>query len=223
MNSIADMGGMHGFGSVISEGENEPIFHEDWERRVCAVNMAVWFGGAWCADETRNMMESMAPAHYLSSSYYEHWLHFMETLLVKKGVVTADELVAGRLISSGKGSSLIKQVSKDDCWPAFRAGGSIAMPTEEIQRFSVGDQVIGKNINPQHHTRIPRYVRGRKGVITACQGSFGFADTRAQGLGDHPQYLYTVRFEGFELWGPDAGPRDAVYMDLYDSYLEFAL
>ncbi|VTU31151.1 Nitrile hydratase subunit beta [Variovorax sp. SRS16] len=220
MNSIADMGGMHGFGPVISEGEVEPVFHEDWERRVCCVNLAIWFGGAWCADETRNMMESMEPSHYLSSSYYEHWLYFMETLLVKKGVVTQQELEAGHLISSGKGSTLITPIKKQDCWPAFRAGGSIAMPTNATQRFQEGDRVKGRNINPEHHTRLPRYARGRKGTVARHLGSFGFADSRAQGLGNDPQHMYTVRFEGEELWGPDAGPCDAVYLDLYDSYLD---
>jgi nitrile hydratase subunit beta len=219
MNSIADMGGIHGFGPVVPETD-EPVFHQDWERRICCVNLAIWFGGAWSADETRFSMEKMDPAHYLSTTYYEHWLHFMEELLVAKGVVTADELKAGHLISSGEGSSLISKVAKEQCWPAFCAGGSIAMPAEQPQRFKVGDNIVARNINPSHHTRLPRYVRGRKGTIVAHHGSFGFADTRAQGLGDHPQHLYGVRFEGADLWGPDAGPRDAIYLDLYDSYMD---
>lgn len=222
MDSIADMGGMHGHGPVRAEAD-EPVFHEDWERRVCCVNMAIWFGGAWSADETRFSMESMDPAHYLSSSYFEHWLHFMEDLLVKKGVVTAEELASGKLISSGVGSSLISKVAPGTSVPAFRVGGSIAMPTDRPVRFSEGQRVVARNIHPATHTRLPRYVRGKVGTVLRNLGSFGFADTRAHGLGDLPQHAYAVRFEGAVLWGPDAGPRDCVILDMYDDYLDPAI
>lgn len=195
MNSIADMGGMHGFGPINPE-DDEPTFHDDWERKVCTINMAIWFGGAWSADETRYSMESMAPAEYLASSYYEHWLHFMEDLLVKKGVVTQEELEAGQLTTSGVGSSLIRQVQPDECWSAFQASGSTAMPSEIPARFSVGDRVRALNINPPTHTRSPRYVRGKVGTVVTAHGGFAFPDTRVIGKGDHPQPLYTVRFDG---------------------------
>ncbi len=94
------------------------------------------------------------------------------------------------------------------------------MPVDQAPRFKVGDSVVARNIHPAHHTRLPRYVRGKTGTVTATLGGFAFADTRAHGEGDQPQHMYAVRFEGAELWGPDAGSRDAVYLDLYDSYLE---
>lgn len=219
MDSIADMGGMHGFGPVVAETQ-EPTFHEQWEARVCGLNMAVWFGGSWCADETRFSMESMPPAEYLATSYFEHWLHFMEDLLVSKGVVTAEELAAGHLLTSGVGSTLIQRVLPGTSVDAFRAGGSCAMPAAQSPRFKVGDKVLARNIHPAHHTRLPRYVRGKPGTVFAALGGFAFADTRAHGKGDQPQHMYAVRFEGKDLWGPDAGSCDAVYLDLYDSYLE---
>ncbi len=77
-------------------------------------------------------------------------------------------------------------------------------------------------MNPRTHTRLPRYVRGRLGTVAACPGAFAFADSLAQGKGADLQHVYTVRFEGSELWGPDAGPKDAVYIDLYESYVEAA-
>lgn len=219
MNSIADMGGMDGFGPVVAE-ENEPTFHYDWERQVCVTNMAVWFGGAWCADETRHSMESMDPVRYLSTSYYEHWLHFMEELLVKKGVVTTEELGAGKLISSGPGSTLISKVAPETAVPAFRAGGSIAMPAQEAARFKEGDAVVVRNIHPPGHTRCPRFTRGKRGTVLRILGGFAFADTRAHGLGDAPQHVYHVRFEGTDLWGAAAGAKDAVILDMYDAYLD---
>jgi nitrile hydratase len=79
---------------------------------------------------------------------------------------------------------------------------------------------LARNINPVGHTRLPRYIRGRLGIVQGNHGGFVFADTRAHGLGDQPQHVYSVRFEARELWGPEAGPNDAVYIDLWDSYIE---
>jgi nitrile hydratase len=216
MNSIADMGGMHGFGAVVPE-RGEPVFHQDWERRVCGLAMTIAF---WTFDEGRFSIESMPPGAYLETSYYEHWLYAAETLLVRKGVLTPQELEAGRPSSPTSVPASSKPMRKEQCWPAFRAGGSIAMPTDRAARFRVGDAVVARNLHPAGHTRLPRYARGHRGTVVACRGSFGFADTRAHGLGDHPQHLYTVRFEGRELWGEDGGARDAIHLDLYESYLE---
>lgn len=221
MNSVADMGGMHGFGPVRPEA-NEPLFDSDWERSVWTVGMSVMILDYWRDDESRYSMERMEPAHYLSSRYYEHWLHFLEEMLVEKGILTREELAIGHADPESHGSMAHLARTPEQYLAKFRAGGSIAMPSQSPQRFSIGDGVRARNLNPSHHTRLPRYVRGRLGVVHAVHGSFGFADTRAQGTGDHPQFLYSVRFEAAEVWGPTADGRDAVYIDLYDSYLEQA-
>jgi len=93
MNGIHDLGGMHGMGPIRPE-PNEPVFHEDWERRVFGLMVATFGGGQYNVDEFRHAIERMDPAHYLESSYYEHWLSAVETLLVEKGVLSADELAA---------------------------------------------------------------------------------------------------------------------------------
>lgn len=219
MNGIHDMGGMHGFGPVIRE-DNEPIFHAEWERRVHAASLAFILSGAWNVDEHRFSIERIEPAQYLKESYYERWLHGVENLLLKKKIVTKAELESGRLMTSGKGADAVTPVTKAQVVPFFEHGGSIEMAVNVAPRFKVGDAVIVRNINPHHHTRVPRYARGKRGTVTALHGSFGFADTRAQALGDDPQHLYTVRFEGAELWGPDTEPREAVYLNMYESYLE---
>jgi nitrile hydratase subunit beta len=103
---------------------------------------------------------------------------------------------------------------------AIRTGASSRAEVTSPPRFGTGDRVIARNLNPLGHTRLPRYVRGKRGVIQRNYGGFVFADTRAHGLGDHPQHLYSVRFEARELWGPEASPRDALYIDLWESYLE---
>jgi nitrile hydratase len=210
---------MHGFGPVIRE-EDEPVFHADWERRIHAVGLALILSGAWSVDEWRFFIEQMEPAQYLRASYYERWLHSVEDLLVEKKVATRAELEAGHLMTSGKGHNAITPVTREQVAPFFQHGGSLAMAAAEAPRFKIGDVVIARNINPLHHTRVPRYARGKRGSVVALHGGFAFADTRAQGLGDNPQHLYTVRFEGAELWGPDAEPREALYLNMYDSYLD---
>lgn len=91
MNSVHDCGGMEGFGPIVRE-EDEPVFHADWERRMFALLWAAGAHGHWNIDESRFAMERMGAAKYLSTTYYEHWLHGLETLLVEKGVLTAKEL-----------------------------------------------------------------------------------------------------------------------------------
>lgn len=86
-------------------------------------------------------------------------------------------------------------------------------------QFKAGDLVLARNANPAGHTRIPRYVRGRRGVVDRDHGVFVFPDTHAAGLGPKPQHVYSVRFAARELWGPEGHPQDAVYVDLWDDYL----
>lgn len=93
MNGIHDLGGMHGMGPVAPEA-NEPVFHEEWERRMFGLMIATFAGGHYNVDEFRHGIERMDPAEYLESSYYEHWLHTVERLLVEKGVITREELDA---------------------------------------------------------------------------------------------------------------------------------
>jgi nitrile hydratase subunit beta len=89
-------------------------------------------------------------------------------------------------------------------------------------RFKAGQQVRARNINPQGHTRLPRYPRGKIGTIERDHGVFVFPDTNAHFLGEKPQHVYSVRFAARELWGPQASARDAVYVDLWEDYLERA-
>src|SRR5215467_1235048 len=93
---------------------------------------------------------------------------------------------------------------------------------EASARFKVGDRVRARKINPTGHTRLPRYARGREGVVSRHHGIFVFPDTNANFQGEQPRHLYSVRFRAQELWGESASPRDSVYLDLWDSYLEHA-
>ena len=109
---------------------------------------------------------------------------------------------------------------KDMVATAIKSGASTRAQVMKAPRFKAGDKVVARNINPPTHTRLPRYIRGKRGVVQHNHGGFAFADTRAHGLGDQPHHVYSVRFEARELWGDDAEPRDAVYIDLWEPYIE---
>jgi nitrile hydratase subunit beta len=221
MNGVHDLGGMHGFGPVVRE-QNEPVFHSDWEKRAFAMTLTAMGRGVCNVDEFRRAIERMPPASYLAATYYEKWLYAVESLLVEKGVATREEIASGHAAapapadasdSSGSGSSggvesFDNSAVKLRFDKSFRPG------------FKVGDRVVARNFNPEHHTRLPRYARGKRGVVRYDQGVFVFPDTHAHGQGSKPQHVYTVVFEAKELWGPDCNERAPVYLDCWEDYLE---
>jgi nitrile hydratase len=216
MNGIHDMGGMHGFGKVEPEPD-EPVFHAPWEGRCLALNRALGYTGIWTIDQTRAGIEELPPDVYLSSSYYKKWALRLENLVVAMGLAGADEIKAGHALRPGK--TLKRKLAAADV-PNTLSRGSFARPPSAAARFKTGDRVRTKNIHPATHTRLPRYTRGRTGVIEALRGCHVFPDTAALGQGDHPQWLYTVLFEGRELWGDSAEPTLQVSIEAFEPYLE---
>jgi len=219
MNGICDMGGMDGFGPIVT-CPGEPVFHADWEARTVGIQMALAIGGAWLDDECRSSIEQMTPLNYLETSYYEHWLYFIEDLLVRKQIVAKEGLRSGCATSPRPASSQISRVSPDAALTAFAGSPSHIMATDLKPRFTAGQSVLARNIHPQTHTRLPRYVRGKRGRVLKHLGSFDLPDTRAGGVVGRPQHAYSVRFEAKELWGPQGGANDAVILDMFDLYLE---
>lgn len=220
MNSIHDFGGMQGYGPVIPDVD-EPIFAHDWERLGFGVNMLMIVIGLYKADESRHAMEKIPPVHYLDSPYYLHWIEGFERILLEKGIVTEEELKTG--VSEGPAPDWLKTAElppNDQMGALVRAIHDMTGDASDAQRFAVGDKVRAININPRTHTRLPRYIRGHVGTVTAAREAFVYADQRAHSDGEDPQWVYSVRFEGAELWGPDAGVKDAVYIDLYQPYIE---
>lgn len=212
------MGGWQGFGPVIQEPD-EPVFHGEWEERVLALNLSAG-GGRWNIDMGRFARENTPPADYLARSYYEMWLYGLEKLVVEKGMVEANELSAARtgahfeaVAEPGLPAARVER--------AMRSGGSTRVDEDIAPEFAVGQRVRASVDAPPTHTRCPRYVRGRSGVIERDHGVFIFPDTHAHGKGLKPQHVYAVRFEAEELWGT-ANQGGAVYVDLWDDYLELA-
>jgi nitrile hydratase beta subunit len=216
MDGIHDMGGMHGFGKVEPE-PNEPVFHAPWEGRTMALNRALGYTGIWTIDQTRYGIERLPPDVYLNSSYYKKWAVRLENLLIAKGLIGADELKAGHALRPGQ--PLKRTLAAADV-PNTLSRGSFTRPAQGPARFKPGDRVRTKNIHPETHTRLPRYARDREGVIEAIRGCHVFPDTAAQGKGDDPQWLYTVLFDGRELWGKDSDPTLKVSIEAFEPYLD---
>ena len=215
MNGAHDLGGMDGFGPVLREAD-EPVFHAEWERRIFALSIAASGLGRWNIDMGRFAREDVDPGLYLRESYFEHWLRGLQRLLVEKGLLTAAELGSGR--ASGPGTLPAVPAARI---PAGLARGSSARRSDNAPgRFRVAEAVRVRNLNPRGHTRLPRYCRGKLGVIERDHGRFVFPDSNAVDGDERPQHCYAVRFTARALWGPDAPPGDCVFVDLWDDYLD---
>ncbi|MFL5297180.1 MAG: nitrile hydratase subunit beta [Phenylobacterium sp.] len=217
MNSIHDMGGMAGMGPIAPEAD-EPVFHHAWEGRVHALTAATPIPRS-NIDAGRHQRELIPAAEYLAMSYYEKWLRGFTERLLDQGVVSRRELETGRADPAAPKAT--PTVGPADI-PGIMSRPGSYLRDGPAPRFAVGDRVRARNLNPAGHTRLARYVRGRKGVIEAFRGIHVFPDTNAHFRGEDPQPLYTVRFTARELWGPNANPRDSVSLDLWEPYLERA-
>jgi len=192
MDGIHDLGGMHGFGPVVVEHE-EPVFHAAWEGRVFALAGLAIRGGLANPDAFRHAIERLSPAEYLTAGYYGRWLAALERLLSERGAL-----------------------------PRRAPAATARRDVPRVARFAVGDAVVARKVHPAGHTRLPRYVRGRRGVVACVHPAWVFPDTNAHERGEHPQHVYAVRFAATELWGDDADPAASVHVDLFESYLERA-
>lgn len=216
MNGVHDMGGMDGFGKVEVEA-NEPPFHERWEGRVLAMQRALGYAGAWHIDDSRFSQESLPPQVYLAASYYWRWALGMQKNLIERGFVAADEIAAGHALRSAK--PLPRKLTADVVSTSMTRS-SFFRQQQAPARFKPGDRVRTINIHPQTHTRLPRYARDKLGTVERIHGCHAYPDSVATDRGDDPQWLYTVVFDGREIWGADADPTLKVSIDAFEPYLE---
>lgn len=219
MNGGQDLGGAHGHGPVRLE-PNEPVFHAEWERRAFALTLAMARPGGWNIDMSRYARENRPPQEYLSMSYYELWFYALETMLKERDLIRHDEIAAGH--AQGPAKPVTRVLTPDDVLRVLHRGGPTERDAGTAAVFKAGDRVRAKNINPLTHTRLPRYVRGHTGTIERVIGCHVFPDTNANGAGEDPQWLYTVRFDGPELWGESSDPSVTISVDAWEPYLERA-
>lgn len=217
MNGVHDMGGMEGLGPIEPE-KNEPVFHEAWEGRMLAINIAVGAWGKWNIDAGRHSRELIPGAVYLRSGYYEKWMLGLGELLVKSQLLTREELEGGTPAAGSEKAT--PPLTAEKVGPALTKGRPVTRNVSVPAAFRPGQSVHAKNIHVPGHTRLPRYARGRQGVIHRDHGVHVFPDSNAHFQGEQPHHLYSVRFEARELWGETAHGRGAVYLDLWEAYLE---
>ncbi len=217
MNGVHDMGGMHGMGPLEPE-PNEPVFHEPWEGRVYALTGPIGFG-PWARGRNwgsgRFRIESIPAAEYLRMSYYEKWFTRLVGWLLESNLITQAELESGEADPNLPRPTLLP-ASTD------ASTGSARLDVAVSPRFRPEQRVRARNMHPRGHTRLPRYTRGKHGTVVRDHGVFALQDTDENGqrLGEPPQHVYTVRFTARELWGDGANERDAVYLDLWEDYLD---
>jgi len=216
VNGVHDMGGMQNLGAMVPEPEGSP-FHADWEGRVHAMTVASPTRGN--IDAGRHQREKIPGPEYLAMSYYEKWFRSLSELLVLRGLATRDELATGKAAPGAKATPYLLAEAVE---PSLTRRGSYVRDVNAAPLFAPGDAVRARNLNPDGHTRLPRYARGRIGVVVAAHGAHVFPDSNAHGKGEDPHPLYTVRFTARELWGEAANPRDSVSLDLWEPYLERA-
>lgn len=200
MNGIHDMGGIDGFGPIVVQ-RAEPVFHSRWEGRVHAMceNMA---GRLFQADQHRYAIEQMPVLHYLETGYYERWLEAAEKVLIDNGLITREELLSGHAAV-----------------PPATPPGRESRPSEVVPNLKPGDRVRTLNISPKGHTRLPRYARGKHGIVKTVNGPFLLPDVNAHRSDASWEPCYAVEFTAVELWGPQCNPRDLVCVDVWQSHL----
>jgi nitrile hydratase len=217
MDGAHDMGGVAWSDKVRPEPD-EPVFHAEWERRAFALTLAMAMPGGWTIDMSRFAREDRRPEDYLSKSYYQIWLAGLERLMLERGLVATAEIDAGQALDPAR--PVARTLTPDGVAAMLHRGGPTERQATAAARFAIGERIRTKMIDPPTHTRLPRYVRGHVGEIERVLGFHVFPDSNAAGAGEAPQWLYTVRFDGLELWGEASDPNLRISVDAWESYLE---
>lgn len=237
--ALSDMGGRAEFYGPVVREEDEPVFHSRAEGRVFGMSGFVLALFGRNVDAFRHAMEHLPRETYMGG-YYRRWLGGLERMLVRAGYLGADEVdarIEGRPGTQGDRRAPRGQVAviarvtrwlQRPRFPSFvsahvlpRVFGT-SRPAVGVGRFSIGDRIRVRPFQAEGHTRQPGYVTGKPGVVTAHLGATLFPDAHAIGRRARPVHLYTVAFEGSDLWGEHAEPGTEVRVDLYEPYLEAA-
>jgi nitrile hydratase subunit beta len=211
--SHADLGGTLGHGAVVPEPEVE-LWHAAWEPRVLALTLAMGATGTWNIDMSRSARETLPD--YAQRDYYRIWLGGLTRLLDAHGLVDGDELAAGRALHAPVPLRRVLQAS--EVAAVLACGAPTERPATTPPRFVLGQHVRTYAGPVPHHTRLPGYAKGKRGVVQRIHGTHVFADANASGRGEQPHWLYTVAFDGAELW-PGAAPGLTVSIDAWEPYL----
>jgi nitrile hydratase beta subunit len=218
MDGAHDMGGV--WSGAVQPEPNEPPFHAEWERRAFALTLAMAMPGGWNIDMSRFAREDRPPEDYLGKSYYQIWLAGLERLMFARNLVSPDEIEAGKPLHPAR--PVARTLTPEGVAGMLHRGGPTERKPTSPALFAAGERVRAKTIHPPTHTRLPHYVRGHVGTIERVVGFHVFPDSNAVGAGENPQWLYTVTFDGRELWGNESDAGLKVSVDAWEPYLERA-
>ena len=210
----ADIGGTTGYGPIEPEPEGV-VFHHGWEAKALALTLAAGSPGGWNIDMSRSARETLSD--YAELSYFQIWTAALERLLVDAALVTEHEIATGQ--PEGEPDTTRRVLTAESVAAVLAKGGPAEREPTGPARFVVGDRVLTRAGHVDHHTRLPGYVSGKVGTIERIHGAHVLPDTNAHGLGEQPEWLYTVVFDSTDLW-PDAEPGQRVSVDAWQSYLE---
>jgi nitrile hydratase beta subunit len=204
--SHADLGGQDVRERIVMEAEGE-LFHAPWEPRVMALVVAMGPTGLSNVDMNRATRETLPD--YRNLSYYEIWLAALEKILLQRGALGRTPPPPLKVMRAGLAAAMIAK------------GTAYARTPPHPARYALGGKVRTVDVIPSHHTRLPAYARGKVGSIERIHGAHVFPDSNASGLGESPQWLYTVAFDAKELWGEqEADQRATISVDAFEPYLE---
>lgn len=226
VNGPHDLGGVQGLGPVPIKGDDRP-FSQPWEAHVHGTMLSAAVSRAFTVDEARARVEELHPIAYLKMSYYEQWLYSLETNLIAHGVLSVEEIEARLREIVADPDAPLPERTNDELVGALsyviEHGIPVTREVDAVPRFGLGDPVRTRVIRLDRpgvqHTRLPGYVQDKPGVVEAVYGATPLPDATIAGEGERPEHLYRVRFRSRDLW-PEAGSRDSVTVDLWESYLE---
>lgn len=229
------MGGREELFGPVEHDPNEPVFHQDWERRAAAIVLQV-LAYLDNVDFWRGAMERLDRERYLFR-YYGRWLHGTEQALIERGLLGADEVQAriegrapktapsrrvGRL-RAGAIARALRFVSRKRSARVMRLYPRVfgyARRARFAPMFAIGDEVAVRSERGTGHTRLPGYICGKRGRIVVAHGAMIFPDVNARDDRVIPDHLYTVAFDGRALWGDGAEPGTVIHVDVFEQYLE---
>jgi nitrile hydratase len=220
MDGIADLGGAEGWGRVAPPNPQEKVFPQAWHGRAFALTVLAIRASGRNVDAFRHALERLDPGRYLSEGYFGRWLNASETMLTESGILAPGAIEARA--RNLRGESVEEPAEPEPNRPDYKPTAEGALrPLDTPPLFAPGDEVQAKERSVPGHSRLPQYVRGRRGVVELVQPSAVLPDTHAHFIAENPQYVYSVRFDSHELWGPEAESFDLT-IELFESYLEDA-
>jgi len=223
MNGVHDLGGTDGLGPV-PVVDSEPVYSAEWEKAAFAMFSMTFRAGFFGIDAFRYGIEQMHPAAYLSSPYYEHWVHAVEHYGLSKGVLDEAEINKRTQFYLDNPDAPMPAREDPDLLAfvdgVVKAGAPAGRPSDKLPQFAVGDLVTVLDSSPFGHTRRARYVRGKTGVVELAHGAMIYPDSAGNGGAEAPEHVYTVKFTNEELWGAEAAePNGVVCFDVWEPYI----